>query len=132
MQTFLPFSSFAKSARCLDYRRLGKQRVEALQVLNTLSGKTTGWANHPATRMWAGYENALAFYKDICIEEWERRGYRNTMQRENYYGGIVLPQWFGRDDFHASHRSNLLRKNPDFYCKLGWTEPDDLPYVWPV
>jgi hypothetical protein len=27
MQTFLPYPSFVKSAKCLDYRRLGKQRA---------------------------------------------------------------------------------------------------------
>ena len=33
---------------------------------------------------------------------------------------------------HASHRSNLLRKEPAHYTQFGWTEPPDLPYVWPV
>ena len=33
---------------------------------------------------------------------------------------------------HASHRSNLLRKDPEFYGKYGWTEPDNLEYIWPV
>lgn len=33
---------------------------------------------------------------------------------------------------HASHRSNLLRKEPEYYTQFGWTEPPDLPYVWPV
>lgn len=33
---------------------------------------------------------------------------------------------------HASHRSNLLRKEPEHYTQFGWTEPPDLAYVWPV
>jgi hypothetical protein len=33
VQTFLPYADFAESARVLDRARLGKQRVEALQVL---------------------------------------------------------------------------------------------------
>ena len=37
MQTFLPFANFADSARVLDNKRLGKQRVEGLQILNTLA-----------------------------------------------------------------------------------------------
>lgn len=37
MQTFLPFSDFKKSAESLDYRRLGKQRVECLQILAALA-----------------------------------------------------------------------------------------------
>jgi hypothetical protein len=45
LQTFLPYADFVKTAKCLDYRRLGKQRVEAFQILNILEGKTTkaGW-----------------------------------------------------------------------------------------
>jgi hypothetical protein len=33
VQTFLPFSDFEASARVLDVKRLGKQRVECIQVL---------------------------------------------------------------------------------------------------
>ena len=132
MQTFLPYRSMSESVRCLDYRRLGKQRVEAFQILNALAGKSKGWTNHPATKMWRGYENALAFYNDLCLEEWVRRGYKNTMKKEESYGAIRLPGWLGREDIHASHRSNLLKKDPEFYGKFGWTEPDDLAYVWPI
>jgi hypothetical protein len=53
MQTFLPYSSFEESARILDYRRLGKQRVEAWQILRSLDGITKGWSNHPAVRRYS-------------------------------------------------------------------------------
>ena len=33
MQTFLPYENFAASAAVLDNKRLGKQRVETLQVI---------------------------------------------------------------------------------------------------
>ena len=59
MQTFLPFSDFEKSAKALDYRRLGKQRIEAYQIWKVLTGQTTAWKNHPAVKMWQGYEQAL-------------------------------------------------------------------------
>lgn len=36
MQTFLPYPSAERSARVLDNRRLGKQRVECLQILAVL------------------------------------------------------------------------------------------------
>lgn len=36
MQTFLPYKSFEQSAACLDNKRLGKQRVEVLQILKAL------------------------------------------------------------------------------------------------
>ena len=38
MQTFLPVADFTESARLLDNPRLGKQRVECLQVLRALTG----------------------------------------------------------------------------------------------
>jgi hypothetical protein len=43
-----------------------------------------------------------------------------------------LPSWWGDDAVHASHRSNLLRKLPEHYSRFGWSEPCDLPYVWPT
>src|SRR3546814_11842397 len=45
-------------------------------------------------------------------------------------GPPVMPPWLGNAAFHASHRSNLLRKDPGFYGRYGWPEPPDLPYVW--
>lgn len=36
MQTFLPFPHFTMSAQVLDKKRLGKQRVETLQILKVL------------------------------------------------------------------------------------------------
>jgi len=134
MQTFLPLPSFNASIRCLDNKRLGKQRVEALQILRALYGeykKTGAWENHPATKMWRGYEKALIFYKDSCIEEWIRRGFNNTMEFTKEHS-FSYPWWLGDVNFHASHRSNLLRKNPEHYSQFGWTDTPDLPYVWPA
>jgi hypothetical protein len=130
MQTFLPYPDFYESARVLDYRRLGKQRVEARQILKALN-VGGGWLNHPAVKMWRGYENALVQYGNVMIQEWIRRGYKNTMSMiaiESY----EMPPWMGNKDFHASHRSNLLRKDVSWYGRLKWTESDNLPYVWPV
>lgn len=132
MQTFLPYADMAESVRCLDTRRLGKQRVEAFQILRALNGESSGWVNHPATRMWSGYEPALRQYLRESIVAWCDRGYRNTMQIPEHDDRITLPLWFGRPDVHASHRSNLLRKQPEWYGRFGWAEPADLPYVWPT
>ena len=61
------------AAKLLDYRRLGKQRVEGLQLINSLSPDydKKGWASNsiPARLMWVGYENALKHYTNIMIEE---------------------------------------------------------------
>lgn len=129
MQTFLPVPDFKKSAKILDYRRLGKQRVEARQILQALkTGK--GWIHHPATKMWKGFELALIEYSNTMITEWISRGYKNTMKIIPVFS-FSLPPWFGDAAFHASHRSNLLRKNKEYYSKFNWKELDNLPYVWP-
>lgn len=131
MQTFLPIADFSKSAELLDTKRLGKQRLEVKQILNTLRNGGGGWANHPACKMWAGYEAALENYGYYCVLEWTTvRRFKNTLEF-TFRPGSPLPLWFGDEAFHASHRSNLLRKDPAFYGRYGWTESPDLPYVWP-
>lgn len=132
MQTFLPYPDFEASARCLDTRRLGKQRVEAAQILKTLRGKSSGWKNHPAVLMWKGHEEALENYLRAMIVEWMLRGFRNTMRIPILHPNPAQPRWMGDAAFHSAHRSNLLRKHFDHYMRFGWSEPSNLPYVWPV
>lgn len=142
MQTFLPYASYVRSATILDMRRLGKQRVETLQILNTLLGIKKGWSNHPAVKMWEGYEVSLSFYGVIMCTEWIARGYKDTLcdrfqdtrtrlvDSGEYFLGD--PWWLGDVQFHDSHKSNLLRKDPQYYAHFNqWVSPD-LPYVWPV
>ena len=141
MQTFLPSPSYEESARVLDNKRLGKQRVETKQILLALGKSEGGWVNHPATKMWRGHEVSLCQYGYAMCWEWQRRGYKDTLmdffaealhQYQSDGRSFMPPAWLGEEDLHASHRSNLLRKDPDFYAQHGWTEPNDLPYVWPV
>lgn len=133
MQTFLPYPDFRRTAACLDYRRLGKQRIEAYQILQTLQDEQRrGWRNHPAVLMWRGYEDALKLYMNTIIDEWVARGFRNTMERASLPESPRMPPWLGDPAFHASHRANLLRKDPTFYGRYGWPESPELPYVWPV
>lgn len=134
MQTFLPYADFQRTAEVLDYRRLGKQRVETWQLLNALDGLTKGWTNHPAALMWRGYEAALAAYGVVVTLEWRRRGYKDTMldrflQPRPYSG---MPPWIGDEQFHLSHQSNLIRKDPEFYAPKFPGVTADLPYVWPI
>ena len=132
MQTFLPYESFSKSLKSLDYRRLGKQRVEAMQILNIILERTDrpGWRNHPIVRMWDGYSAALQLYHNMCIEEWIRQGYNNNMKLEVIEESIIYPDWLGNEKFHSSHRANLLRKDYNYYSQFGWKENSELPYVW--
>ena len=178
MQTFLPFADFSKSAACLDDKRLGKQRVECLQILKALQppercpmcqgAKTVSirwtrgahqnavqcprckaegylsraWSNHPATRMWRGYEHTLIFYIEAVVKEWKRRGFEDNVWRrvnEEFrdivnaaYSDCMYPPWLGSDKLHSSHRAALLYKSPSHYSQFGWTETPKQDYYWPV
>ena len=150
MQTFLPYPDFVRSAKTLDNARLGKQRVEALQILRALHVPGYGWRNHPAVRMWRGYEEALAAYGLAVCREWCARGYADTCEAKivaelrTITGRRTrvrsqaklrerdrLPSWLGRRAFHRSHRSALLRKDPEWYGPRVTGTPDDLELIWP-
>ena len=137
MQTFLPYPDFKKSLRVLDDKGMGKQRVEAYQIISAITGRPRkdgkpykGWINHPCTVMWRDYVNALRLYYNDCIDEWISRGFRNTMEYETIVGDFTLPPWVGYEDFHSSHRANLLRKDLEYYSKFDWSEDPEDPYVW--
>ncbi|WP_204163829.1 MSMEG_6728 family protein [Nocardioides solisilvae] len=149
MQTFLPYADFARSARVLDDKRLGKQRVETIQVVRALTRPGYGWAHHPAVLMWKGHEEALGRYGFTCCEAWTDRGFGDTcaatIGADLAAAGVsrvrseaelaaagALPTWLGDEALHRSHRSALLRKEPEHYADLFTDVPDDLPYVWPV
>jgi hypothetical protein len=153
MQTFLPSASFRKSAKILDNRRLGKQRVEAYQILQCLLGVGSfRWKHHPAVKMWKDYEPALFAYMVAMCNEWKRRGFKNTKMDDNtvriaiyhlklgplrlimLHEGVEFPTpfWLGNRKFHAAHRSNLLRKDKIYYKQFKWKERNNLPYIWPV
>lgn len=130
MQTFLPYPNFVMTAKILDYRRLGKQRVEAMQIIHAIEVGSR-WSNHPAVKMWGDCINCLKYYHDVMITEWIERGYKNTMKK---FGVTVdkIPSWLGDMDFHKAHQSNLVRKKPKYYRQYFPDIPDDLPYIWPV
>lgn len=112
-----------------------------MQIAKALLGETKGWVNHPATRMWQNYESALLAYWACIVKEWVARGYQdNTMktwhelQAKHGIDKIpkATPSWLGDNAFHESHKSNLLRKDFDYYSKFFQDVPDNLPYVWPI
>jgi hypothetical protein len=147
VQTFLPYTNFRKSAQSLDMKRLGKQRVECLQLLNSIKadkeGKEyRGWKNHPARDMWYmpgkhDYSNALVDYGIAVCEAWKERGYKDTCLEKisaHYESKSPdkLPNWLGREDIHESHRSMLIKKKPDYYKEKFENTKEGLEYIWPT
>jgi hypothetical protein len=134
MQTFLPYKSYSKSAAVLDYRRLGKQRVEAWQILTALTIGSR-WKCHPATKMWSGYEYQLCEYGIAICKEWIGRGYRDTMcnrfeTEAQYFRKCDKPSWLTQE-FCISHQSNLVRKDASYYLQYFPNVCPNLQYVWP-
>src|SRR4051795_3786947 len=79
MQTFLPYADFERTARSLDQRRLGKQRVEAMQLLNALTVPGHGWRHHPAAHMWRGDEESPLGYRLGGCKGWSELGHADTV-----------------------------------------------------
>jgi hypothetical protein len=148
VQTFLPYADFELTMAALDQKRLGKQRVETIQVIRGLVRPGYGWRHHPAVKMWSGCLEALGCYGLVCARVWVAGGRADTTAatiREDLAAvGVTairsqaelaaageLPAWIGDRAFHLSHQSALVRKDPDHYRELFPGVPDDLPYVWP-
>jgi hypothetical protein len=129
MQTFLPYPDFDLCAQVLDPKRLGNQAYRECKTL--MRG---GWANHPASKMWRGFESALARYALALFRELTRRG-RHYPVHILFFEPLVtsnaLPSWLGDERLHSSHRAALLRKDPVWYGKYGWDD-DVSEYFWPV
>jgi Pyrimidine dimer DNA glycosylase len=117
MQTFLP-ETVDRSPKILDTLRLGKQVLEASQIIEILH--TSPYSGHPATRMWRGYEWGLMYYLDCMHEEFQIRrnkihkAYEQCVKmhgdwcRHQMFG--QFPSWLGREEIHSSHRARLLQK----------------------
>lgn len=134
MQVFMPYSDYQKSVSCLDPKRLGNQIYR--ECVTLING---GWPNHPASKIWINHKHHLAIYSLFGLKELAKRGwyYSNWF---NFFTDIYVntedtgpPQIIGYELYHASHRSQLLRKNFDWYDQFGWKEsPGEFPYIWVI
>lgn len=108
-----------------------------------------GYKNHSVTRMWRGHEWALAEFGRLNYQVWANRFGHPIEKGSKGYDTLIdmvlwkqwleergaskeLPEWWGDEAVHSSHRSVLLSKDEEFYRKYGWTEPAEYKYVWPV
>lgn len=197
VNTFLTHPNFRVSAASLDRSRLGKQRVEAYQILrilenihhlalmfnypyrqdiplqtyinnlnikyknfnvtieivngqyfryekNSSHGKvpTTiikmGFCHHPIVRAWFGYQEALKLYINVHIDEWVKRGYRNTMTKFEVNENVKRPSWTFDSNIHTNHRQSLLAKEIAREEKPWYINQKDFKnvgkftcYIWP-
>jgi len=150
VQTFLPYADFERSARALDLKRLGKQRVEVIQIVRALTVPGYAWKTHPAVLMWQGYEEALGRYGLVMCDVWVEHGFGDTCAtsitedlrtfgvspirtEDELRSAGAMPPWdVEGDPVLESHRSALVRKDPAFYGPMFPEADPDVAYVWPV
>lgn len=155
MITFITHFPFSETAKRLDYRRLGKQRLEAKQIINLLWEvkytqknyhdlariKSLHYLNHPSVKMWYHYELALIEYYNCIVKEWIARGYKNTMPIYDLTGyEIEYPKWLFETQLQISHRQMLLYKELTRAEKPWYSYQIDFiayytpnpSYIWPV
>ena len=131
----------------MDKKRGWKQVVECKQILCALNYKfapddwktSPSWSkrpylNHPAVKMWAGYEDLLALYYNVFLEHAIEAfsintdlkpiknshvtEYKKLLSRTDLSEGTApgkFPFWFFNENFHRAYRSRLIAKDPDYY-----------------
>lgn len=141
LNTFVLSVDHHVTADLLDRQRLGKQRVEAKQIINILEhfdntqDNKKAWFNHPVCQMWIGYTEHLKKYFNIISGEWVARGYKHNM---GFYAvdeeKSEAPYWIAWPELRYSHMASLFRKDPreywgrfEFPCAYN-----EFGYVWPT
>lgn len=124
MHIFTPFASPLQTAEAMikDTHRYNKQIIECQQILDAISGKKKGWANHPVVKMYAGHEKWLRCYTE-CLYFYKRRDMLMSLMAESACGLISPP--FLTTDFCDQHKRRLYTKSPDRYpqfAPLGTSE----------
>lgn len=140
MQTFLTSKDFRQSASYLDNKRLNNQLNESRVILAALAKKANGetkvaWSNHPAAKMWEGYEDFFMQYNLAHAYEAQERGIKIDVNWDaivniyeesfaSMFRGIFYPPWYADqiqlDKVITTHQANLYRKDPEYYADWKW------------
>jgi hypothetical protein len=148
VQIFRPYIDWEKSAAFLDDLRLGKQRVEAKQVirivlrrLGLIDDGSRGWWNHPIVLMYFNngepYLEDLVNYFNATVREWTKRNRRNFLTLDDLIPFIERVRGISGTPVTHMHeleyRRVLLMKNPCYYLKkLSPKELEEILETEPV
>lgn len=129
-QTFLPLADFRLTAKALDRQRLGKQRVENLQLLYTMTGY-----RYVTKLQWQDPLRGLVtkmLDPDMCyIEKFEPVAWTNHPAKKMWVGH----EWHLREYHRAiclewterGYKDNCLQRFQDVWELVFVDEPDDPP-----
>jgi hypothetical protein len=148
VNTFVTASTPEECASNLDNKRLGKQRVEAKQIIDILESshlnESKGYSNHPIVAQWRGFTQALKVYYNAIFDEWEARGYKNDkLKRYEIVQDpalshlvtkpnevvVMFPKWFFNPIIHLTYKCDLYRKKPEYYGKIFNFTSDEKEYL---
>ena len=125
MNTFLPYSNFDDSVKCLDNKRLGKQRLECYQLIHILlDEKRTAWRRHPAFVMWSGLPQSLIKYFFTCCNEFHRRGFKENLAQRMI--DEVKSVQYVTGSGHLNTAATITRMYFDDYFSVDFTQVDYL------
>lgn len=71
---------------------------------------SNGFSQHPAVRMWLGFETALKAYINAHIEEWIKRGCENNMIIYDIPKDYKRPQWTYSKKIIYNYRAALIQR----------------------
>lgn len=147
METFAPHSTLTECCDSLLVRHMTETVVTAVAVLNVIhevKSVNTWMEKMPVVRMWRGHEVFLCDYA-MVLNEARRTGVTdrryaladkilNKHMEWASSGSYTLepPRWWGDENLHMAHRSELLRQNPKLYGGVFTETPYDVPMFWPV
>jgi hypothetical protein len=90
MQTFLPYPNFAQSAACLDNKRLGKQRVEVLKILNALAKGP----QHCPVCLTGPIDQRVCYHPELAAKKLHGHAIKTTA----WYNHPATQMWLGYTD----------------------------------
>lgn len=142
MMTWMTRMSFFDTAADLEVDLLATSYYDSVGLFDFLVYQEGDLAeNHPAVRMWQGYHVALGMYAaatastlvvhgiSVGLETMKMAGAVEEMRREEEQP-FVLPPWIKDTDVLRSHRSNIVRRWPE-YADVWPGTPERMPYLWP-
>lgn len=152
LNTWLPYDNYAESADILTDRHIFMQLQDCTKLLYwltemPLNRRTPSKAQleHPCVIQWRGYVPSLYDYTlEIMMVAYERSSLTNKQEQIsemaeniNILDGLVsnmkeeTPSWLGNEDYHLSHKSNLIRLSRSAYESIWPDVPDNLELIWP-
>jgi hypothetical protein len=120
-----PFPDFSLSCKVMETRRLVDMIDEIHCLVNGVYA-TVAQSSTKSAEMWRNAPNALADYGNYMNKELYLRGEPGVLLDPFLFRltriPYSLPWWFGKPQFHATHRRFLSMRNPEHYNKY-WPYP---------